>query len=552
MNWILTLIILLILGYLINRFFQEKKRKQFKKQLLETWGNLKLDESFDFNKINRYLENSLPEEPPFQKINSQTAEDLDLDDLFCYLDRTHSRIGQQYLYARLHTITTPEEALAFSPLASYFQENSKTRLEVQLLLSNLQSNEGYYFESLFHQDHQKPKHIYGVYTLSLTALFLLVLTLSVHFLFLIPLLPILLINTYIHYSNKSKIQSHLIGIQQFKATYQVAEKLASKTDIPQPTTDTSFLYSLKKIVRATAAVQWNANIETNEIAILIWMPIELLKITFNLEYLFFYSILDAFNKRRTYLKQLFNYIGKIDTSMSIASVLSNAKYSCIPEFITDSKLHFENIYHPLIQESVSNSLLLNNTSLLLTGSNMSGKTSFLRTIAINSLLAETFGFCLASSYTAPFLKIYSSIRISDDLLEKTSYYLQEVKTIKTFTDLKPNTTPCLFILDEVFKGTNTIERISGGYALLNYLNQSKHFVLVSTHDLELVDLLNNKNYECYHFEEAISNGTLYFDYQLKPGKLQTHNALRILESYDYPKQIIEEALEIKNKLLNTH
>ena len=551
MNWIVALIIILILGYLVNRSFQSKKKERFKQHLLATWGDPKLDEPFDFNKIKRFFKNTLGEETPFQKINSQTAEDLDLDELFCYLDRTHSRIGQQYLYARLHTLTTPEEALAFRPLATCFQENIKTRLEVQQLLSNLQSNDGYYFESLFNQDHQKPKYIYGVYTLSLTALFLLVLTLTVHFLFLIPLLPILLTNTYIHYSNKSKIQSHLIGIQQFKATYQVAEKIASNTDIPQPTPDVSFLNSLKKIERATAAIQWNSTIETNEIAILIWMPIELLKITFNLEYLFFYSILDAFNKRRTSIKHLFDYIGKIDTAMSIASVLCKAKNSCLPEFTTANKLHFEEIYHPLIQDSISNSLTLNGTSLLLTGSNMSGKTSFIRTIAINSLLAETLGFCFATTYTAPFLKIYSSIRIADDLLDNTSYYLQEVKTIKTFTDLKKSEIPCLFVLDEIFKGTNTIERISGGYALLNYLNQSKHFVLVATHDLELVDLLNQKGFDSYHFEEAIRDGTLYFDYRLKAGKLQTHNAIRILESYDYPKQVIQEALEVKKQLFNT-
>lgn len=103
----------------------------------------------------------------------------------------------------------------------------------------------------------------------------------------------------------------------------------------------------------------------------------------------------------------------------------------------------------------------------------------------------------------------------------------------------------MFILDEIFKGTNTMERISGGKAILSFLNKTNHIVLVSTHDIELTDLLKKDNYKLYHFSELIENENLFFDHKLKIGKLKTRNAIKILELYDYPKEIIIDAQKTK-------
>lgn len=115
------------------------------------------------------------------------------------------------------------------------------------------------------------------------------------------------------------------------------------------------------------------------------------------------------------------------------------------------------------------------------------------------------------------MKIYSSIRISDDIAEGTSYYLQEVLTVKRFIDASQEPAPCLFALDELFKGTNTTERIAAGKAVLAHLNRGPHLVLVSTHDVELADLLRKDGYELHHFREEVIDGKLVFDYQLHTG-----------------------------------
>ena len=178
---------------------------------------------------------------------------------------------------------------------------------------------------------------------------------------------------------------------------------------------------------------------------------------------------------------------------------------------------------------------------------MSGKTTFIRTIAINSVLAQTLSICFAKTYTAPFLKVHTSIRITDDLLENTSYYLQEVLIIKELIEASKTEENCLFVLDEIFKGTNTIERISGGKSILTYLNQKNHIVLVSTHDIELTELLEKEKYELFHFSEHIENEELFFDHKLKSGKLKTRNAIKILDLYNYPSEIIIDARKTEQK-----
>src|SRR5690606_23150316 len=101
----------------------------------------------------------------------------------------------------------------------------------------------------------------------------------------------------------------------------------------------------------------------------------------------------------------------------------------------------------------------------------------------------------------------------------------------------------LFLLDEIFKGTNTVERISAGKAVLSVLTKNNNIVLVSTHDIELTDMLSDE-YGLYHFSETVDEKIVGFDYRLKAGKLKNRNAIRILEINDYPKEVIREAMEI--------
>jgi DNA mismatch repair ATPase MutS len=108
----------------------------------------------------------------------------------------------------------------------------------------------------------------------------------------------------------------------------------------------------------------------------------------------------------------------------------------------------------------------------------------------------------------------------------------------------------LFLLDEIFKGTNTVERIAAGKAVLSYLNKGQHIVFVSTHDIELTDYLKD-SFDLYHFTEVVEDDKIAFDYKLKEGNLKTRNAIRILELNQYPIEVINEAKILSEKITNT-
>jgi DNA mismatch repair ATPase MutS len=179
---------------------------------------------------------------------------------------------------------------------------------------------------------------------------------------------------------------------------------------------------------------------------------------------------------------------------------------------------------------------------------MSGKTTFIRTIAVNAILAQSIYTVCASNYQASLLSVQTSIGIQDNLLAGNSYYKEEIDSIHEFIkSSKKEDQHNLFIIDELFKGTNTVERIAGAKGVLEYLMKGKNIVMVSTHDLELADLLSLQ-YDLYHFEESVGDNDYLFDYKIKKGVLRTRNAIRLLEKFGYPSEIIDSA----NRYLDTY
>jgi DNA mismatch repair ATPase MutS len=272
---------------------------------------------------------------------------------------------------------------------------------------------------------------------------------------------------------------------------------------------------------------------------------EVIKIVLLIEPLTVFDLLKKLDKKRADIQTLYEYIGKFDSAISTATFRREMPYFCKPVITgTVNSLGFTDIYHPLIPNCVSNSLQTNGQSILLTGSNMSGKTTFIRTVAINILFAQTINTCFAKDFRLAQMRLFSAVRITDDLLNAVSYYFEEVLIIKELLKESDSSSNNIFFLDEIFKGTNTVERIAAGKAVLSYLARlNNNIVFVSTHDIELTDLLSDE-YDLYHFTENIQEQQIHFDYKLKPGNLTTTNAIRILEINDYPEEVTNEARKI--------
>jgi hypothetical protein len=541
MNWILGVFVILILFFLLNNYLKRRKRKQRLHKIKSNWGKAKEEEEeFHFDSIKKYFKNNNQKEKAFHIISDRSATDLDIDETFKIIDRTSSKIGQQYLYFKLRTIEWETSLWNFGDITNLFKRNETLRLKTQLQLSEIGSNDSYYFEELVtSKPVGKPKILWLVYALSAVS-FTFILIGFFFPLFFILLIPIFAINSGFHYKNKWAVSNYLDGVRQLSKVLKVTKKIAEFPEIKIKFPDTTFIKQVEKIKQKTTFISFEKNLD-NEFATVFWLESEFIKILFNLEYLIFYSFIGSIESKRAQLREMFHFIGEIDSAISTASLKASEYTICNPTFKDEKKLRVKEIYHPLIKNCIVNDLSLAENSLLLTGSNMSGKTTFIRSICINSILAQTLNICFAKEYVAPYFKLYSSIRITDDLMENKSYYLQEVLTVKELIEASNIDSPCLFVLDEIFKGTNTIERISGGKAILSYLNKGNNIVLVSTHDIELTDILSKEKFELYHFSEQIENNELTFDHKLKEGKLGTRNAIKILELYNYPLEIIVDA-----------
>ncbi|MER3424805.1 MAG: DNA mismatch repair protein MutS, partial [Nitrospiraceae bacterium] len=169
--------------------------------------------------------------------------------------------------------------------------------------------------------------------------------------------------------------------------------------------------------------------------------------------------------------------------------------------------------------------------MMITGSNMSGKSTFLRTIGINTCLAQAGAPVCADSFEWTWVRIFCCIRIDDSLEAGLSFFYAEVKRLKRLLDAAHDHSapPVLFLIDEIFKGTNNRERLIGSRAYIKALAGSNGFGLVTTHDIELAELENEiPQVTNAHFQETVEANELKFDYTLRPGPCPTTNALRIM------------------------
>ncbi|MCB0347651.1 MAG: hypothetical protein KDD37_02390 [Bdellovibrionales bacterium] len=191
------------------------------------------------------------------------------------------------------------------------------------------------------------------------------------------------------------------------------------------------------------------------------------------------------------------------------------------------------IFHPLLSNPKANSFDLNSLALI-TGSNMSGKSTFLRTIGVNQVLANMGAPVFAASLTTWPATILSCIKVSDSIENGISYFYAEALRLKAVLS-KANETPCLFLIDEIFRGTNNKERYIGAKSLILSLSKGPSIGIVTTHDLDLVDLETlTSRIKNYHFHDEVRGKELYFSFDLKEGPSKTTNALQILKNVGIP------------------
>jgi ABC-type multidrug transport system fused ATPase/permease subunit len=231
------------------------------------------------------------------------------------------------------------------------------------------------------------------------------------------------------------------------------------------------------------------------------------------------------------ISQWYQLIAQFEVLNSLSTVHFNYPDWAIPKFVSEHfTLESRDLGHPLIysEHRVNSDFSLKGQSkvALITGSNMAGKSTFLRNLGVNIILAQMGAPVCATSFTLSPNKLMSSMRISDNLAESTSTFYAELKKLKTIIEAVNRNEQIFILLDEILRGTNSLDKHSGSEALIRQLIKQKAVAVLATHDVELSNLEKEfpGSLENYHFDVQVQGEELYFDYKLKQGVCTSLNA----------------------------
>lgn len=536
---ILGLIIVLAID-LICLIVYIQGRRYTKKRISDSWGKQK-EETYkaeEIKAISSYFENTKDSKKFF--VDDITWNDLNMNKIFTRINNTQSSVGEEFLYDILRTPLFNESKLNMrEKIVKYFKDNYRKREKVQFIIAYLGKNRKICVSELFNSKYLKSQKIIYYRILS----FLPIIAIGLFFINKLIAILVFIIsvafNSNLHF-RKFKMKEHEIERINYAISLVHCSEKIIKLDIENVK---KYFPKIENSVRKLKSIKSSIFIILNQ------GVMNEVDIIMNYAKMFFLSDLIRFEKTSSIisenieeLKNIYEFIGTIDSCIAIASYRESLDYYTTPKFLEiheNNQLNFKDIYHPLIDEAVSNSCEVNK-SILITGSNASGKSTFIKTIAINAILAQTIYTCLAKEYESSYFKIYTSMAIRDDLLAKESYYIVEIKSLKRIIENINDKIPCLCFIDEILRGTNTIERISASSEILSYIANENCLCISATHDVELTNILNNV-FENYHFQENITEDNITFDYKLYKGRSETRNAIKLLSIMGYSKNIVSRA-----------
>ena len=238
-------------------------------------------------------------------------------------------------------------------------------------------------------------------------------------------------------------------------------------------------------------------------------------------------------KNGEYFETWLEVMHEIDALSSISNLAFENETWTYPNILDKNDIYGINIGHPLLgKKAIRNTFSLGYEQKigLITGSNMSGKSTFLRTIGINLILSYIGAPVYADKFSCGIMNVYTCMRTKDNLEESISSFYAEILRIKSLIEACKMGEKVFFLLDEIFKGTNSKDRHTGARVLINQLINYNGIGLVSTHDLELCDLSKENNAIVnYNFREYYENDKIKFDYKLRKGKSETQNAIHLMK-----------------------
>lgn len=522
---ILTIAVCLLLFVLWIIYENYKNKKRILTKIRKNWGKpyTRQYEPGDIEQISHYFRRR--EKEGFA-IDDITWNDLDMDRLYKMVNQTISSPGEDVLYDMMRRpVFSQAEIDKRDELIDFFSQHEKEREHMQLLLSQIGKTRLGSLSDTVLALKSSPEVKTGIHWFMLI---LLVLNVAV----LLPVKPVvgffcfmvlMITNITIYYAGNDRklIEAYLDCYAHLLRMLSVAEKIKNVqwSETRKQMSAIAEARAVFKGLNRKAIFLTSKNTDGGDPAQILMDYIRMLT---HIDILVYNGLLKKIQDKTDSILKLIDNIGELDACISIASFRELLTLWCKPEFkswesgVTQIEMAVEDLYHPLLQEAVANSFQVAGGTLV-TGSNASGKSTFLKNVAMNSILAQTLVTCTCSSYQASFLKVMTSMALRDDIESGESYFIVEIKSLKRILEESKKREPLLCIIDEVLRGTNTVERIAASSRILNALRQKWVLPFAATHDIELSYILDSQ-YENYHFEEDVQEKEVVFSYILKKGR----------------------------------
>lgn len=481
----------------------------------------------------------------FKMVDDKTWKDLEFPRIFAELDSTETPLGSQFLYRRLRSyVESPRELSEHYAGCEALRTNASVREEIQLRLAGLESESNAQIANLIFGEVPKASKYFGIlpwWSLACLATLVIVYTFSLS---IWVWLATVGVNVLLILRLSQPFFRDIEMLRGCDRMFRVADGLTSiHSNQPLPPQLARLSIETAQRTRARKALGW--------ISVLQGPTMEKITVWLNL---FFLAELSAYSRTikqmarvRAELASTFEILGSLDAAIAVASYLEFRPEHCQPILSDGSALEIADGHHPLIARPTKNSIRLEGRSALITGSNMAGKTTFIKMIGINVIFGRTLGFCLASKAILPNSSVMASIQGEHSVESGKSHYFAELEAIHSFIENARRGDCKLFLVDELFNGTNTVERLAAARAVLESLGGNAQ-ALVTTHDVELQDDVV-RLYDLYYFQED-PDVDGYFDYLLRPGKTAKRNAIQLLARKGFPSDIIANAMKYSEHYAN--
>ena len=469
-------------------------------------------------------------------VDEQTWNDLEFPRIFAQLDTTITRLGSQCLFRQMRTdARTPAQAQELYQTFQALRRDRDLREHIQLTLMSLNADSAArVVEALFDSRIEGPKRPALIIGWSVVSLGLAG-AMSVSRIPLGMALVVLGVNVAISARTASRRYRLIETLRGVFGLISVAEGLG-RIGTDQSVGQIAALARARASRRQVKRVfRWFRRLGNLPMGLGVW-----LNLVFPAAVLVSIHAVNRLPGVREELRSMYEQVGSLDATIAVASFLERAAH-CPAVRGPDGTIEIEAGCHPLTAQPVPTSLRLEQRSALISGSNMAGKTTFIKTVAINLIFGRTLGLCLARDARIPCASVMACIRSEQSVESGKSRYFAEIETILRFLRHDAGDGALVVVIDEPFSGTNTTERVAAAKAVLAALSRHS-LVLATTHDVELQEMLRDR-FEMFHFPEN-PQVEGYFDYRLQRGTCYERNALKLLAEVGYPHEVIAEAVAL--------